>query len=187
MCAPRPTNSGSSLVLLARLTGSSAASPASTVLTVYLPSAAVQVPRVTGAVVAPGAIAPLAEPVRVRTTVPPASTTVSVTPCAAELEATVPWFLIATLNVTVPPAAGLPGVQATGAATRSAVSTGRTVSVPVVVLLASLSSVTSPSSSTLADSWYVPASRAPMSADTVADAPAASAPTAAAPTLAVPA
>ena len=59
MFAPRPTNSACVLVLLACLTGSSFASFATTVLTVYLPLAAVQVPTVTGDAVAPAAMAPV--------------------------------------------------------------------------------------------------------------------------------
>ncbi len=56
------------------------------------------------------------------------SRTVSVTPWAPEAEATVPWFLIATVKVTLSPAEGLDGVQATGAATRSELETGLTTS-----------------------------------------------------------
>src|SRR5215468_6878513 len=53
MFAPCPTNIGVSLVLLPCLTGSSLASTAMTTCTVYLPFTAVQVPRLTGAVVTP--------------------------------------------------------------------------------------------------------------------------------------
>ena len=51
---------------------------------------------------------------------------VSVTPCEPDAEAIVPWFLIATEKLTVLPADGLPGDQATGEAIRSEVSTGLT-------------------------------------------------------------
>ncbi len=129
MLAPRPTYSGWLLVLFACLTGSSLASVAITVFTVYLPLPAVQVPRFTGVVVAPDAMAPVYEPVRVLTTAPVvASATVRVTLWAPPAEATVPWFLIAAVKVTLLPAAGLPGVQLTGAATRSELATWATTS-----------------------------------------------------------
>ncbi len=115
-------------MLLARLTGSSLASSASTTRTVYRPLAAVQVPRLTGRVVAPAAIAPVYEPVSVRTTVPASLSTVSVMPCAPPAEAMVPWLRIATEKVTVLPADGLLGDQATAAATRSELATGPTTS-----------------------------------------------------------
>src|SRR5690606_6252404 len=108
-------------VLLPRLSGSSAGSAASTTRTVCRPSAAVQVPSVTGSVVAPGAMTPLAEPVRVRTAAPEASSTVSVMPWEPPPEAMVPSFLMATVKGTASPRAGLAGVQPTSA-TRSAVS-----------------------------------------------------------------
>ena len=67
-------------------------------------------PRLTLALLAPAAIAPLAEPVRVRTTAPVALfVTVTVRPCAAVDVATLPWFAIVAENVTVLPAAGLLG------------------------------------------------------------------------------
>ena len=129
MFAPRPTNRFWLLVLLACLAGSSLASFASTTLTVYRPLAAVQVPRLTGRVTAPGAIVPLAEPVSVRTTAPVvALVTVSVMPCAPLAEAIVPWLRIATVNVTVAPFCGMVGVQLTGEATRSDVGTAVTTS-----------------------------------------------------------
>ena len=73
-------------------------------------------------------------------------------PWAPPAEATVPWFLIATENVTVLPAAGLPGDQPVGEATRSELSTGLTTSGVglVKVLLASFCSMTSLASSTFA-------------------------------------
>ena len=79
-----------------------------------MPLAAVQLPRFTGAAVAPAAIAPVYEPVRVLTMAPLRSATVSVMPCAPAAEAMVPWFLHAAVNVTVLPAAGLLGVQRGG-------------------------------------------------------------------------
>jgi hypothetical protein len=153
MFAPRPTKSDRSLLLLARFTGSSLASSASTTRTVYRPLAAVQVPRLTGLVVAPAAMAPVYEPVSVRTTAPLAAfTTVSVMPCAPPADATVPWFLIATVNVTTLPLAGLPGVQPTGEATRSELATGATTSEDGLVkeLFVSFCSMTALASSTLA-------------------------------------
>src|SRR5918993_2835778 len=116
--APRPTKNGRSLVLLARLTGSSLASSASTTRTVYRPLVATQVPMVTVGAVAPAAMVPEYDPVSVRTTVDPLSR-VRVMPCAPLAEAIVPWLRIATENVTVLPAAGLLGVQETVWATRS--------------------------------------------------------------------
>jgi len=95
----------------------------------YASLAAGQVPRLTGAAVAPGAMTPLCAPVSVRTVAPVvASTTVSVMPCAPLAEATVPWLRIATVNVTVAPFCGLLGVQLTGEATRSDVGTADTTS-----------------------------------------------------------
>src|SRR2546430_6481367 len=126
MFAPWPTNIGVSLVLLACLTDSSLASTAMTTCTVYFPLAAVHVPRLTGLVVAPGLIVPENEPLSVVTVLPLLSLRVSVTPCEPPADATVPWFLMATENVTVLPAAGLPGVQLTGEATRSELWTGFT-------------------------------------------------------------
>ncbi|MNI54492.1 hypothetical protein D3C73_1093900 [compost metagenome] len=109
-------------------TGSSLSSTAICVFTVYLPFAAVQVPKVTGAVVEPLAIVPLYEPVSVLTTVFVAvSVTVRVMLWTPPAEAAVPWFLIATVKVTVLPPAGLPGDQLTGAAIRSELETGTTV------------------------------------------------------------
>ena len=97
-----------------------------TVLTVYLPFAAVQVPRRTGAVVWPAAMAPVWEPVSVLTVAPLASWTVRVMPWAPDAEATEPWFFRATVNVTSSPAEALVGVQETGAASRSELATGLT-------------------------------------------------------------
>src|SRR3569833_549912 len=128
MSAPRPTKNGVVLVLFACLTGSSFGSFASTTLTVYLPLAAVHEPRATGAAVAPAAMVPLTEPVKVFTTLLPASSSDSVMPWEPDPEATVPWFLTATLNDTAFPAAGLPGVQLTDEATRSELATGATTS-----------------------------------------------------------
>src|SRR3954453_13104385 len=128
MFAPRPTKNGLVLVLLACLTGSSFGSPASTTLTVYLPLAAVQEPRFTAGAVAPAAIVPRTERVRVFTTALPASRSVSVMPCEPDPEATVPWFLTATLNDTLLPLEGLLGLQLTEEATRSELETGATTS-----------------------------------------------------------
>jgi hypothetical protein len=65
MFAPRPTKNGTVLVLLPCLMASSLASTATVVVTVYLPLTAVHEPRFTGAVVAPGAIVPENDPVKV--------------------------------------------------------------------------------------------------------------------------
>src|SRR5689334_2235063 len=108
MFAPRPTNSGLSLLLLACLMDSSLVSAARTVCTVYLPLTAVQVPRLTTDELAPAASVPVYDPVRVLTVAPVESTTVSVTPCAPLPEAWVPWFLMTTEKLTVLPADGLP-------------------------------------------------------------------------------
>src|SRR3954453_11742126 len=89
MLAPRPTKNGLSLVLLACLTGSSLASSASTVRTVYLPSTAVQVPRLIAGEDAPAARVPEYEPVRVFTVVPESDSTATVTPCAPAADAVV--------------------------------------------------------------------------------------------------
>src|SRR3954470_1504004 len=118
MFAPRPTNSGLSLVLLACLTASSLVSAARTVCTVYLPLTAVHVPRLTTGEPAPAGSGPVYAPVSVFPVAPVASLSVSVTPCAPEPLAWVPWFLITTVKVTVLPADGFDGDQATGAATR---------------------------------------------------------------------
>lgn len=115
-------------MLLACLTGSSLPSAASTTRTVYLPFAAVQVPRLIGPTVAPALITPEYEPVRVRTTVPDSLSTVSVMPCAPDADATLPALRTDTEKVTVLPADGLPGDQATDEATRSDVATGLTTS-----------------------------------------------------------
>lgn len=81
----------------------------------------------TGAVVAPAAIAPSWEPVTVRTVAPLESTRARVRAWAPLAEATVPWLRTATRKVTVSPAAGPDGdVVTTG--TRSELLTGRTVS-----------------------------------------------------------
>src|SRR5262245_4826127 len=119
MLAPWPTNMAVSLVLLACLTASSLVSTAMTTCTVYFPLTAVQVPSATGLVVAPGLMVPENAPVSVVTVDPLVSFRVSVTPCEPPADATVPWFLMATENVTVLPADGVPGVQLTGDATRS--------------------------------------------------------------------
>src|SRR6266545_215799 len=161
MFAPRPTNSDRSEVLFACFTGSSLASTPITTRTVYRPFTAVQVPRVTGAVATPTPIVPVNEPVSVRTVEPVSVSTVSVMPCVPPAEATVPWLRTATVNVTVAPPGGLSGDQPTDAATRSELATWAVTA-------------------------YVPASRAPMPAETVTVAPAASPPTAAVPTLVVP-
>src|SRR3954447_22906126 len=100
MLAPRPTKKGLSLVLLARFTGSSLPSSASTVRTVYLPLTAVQVPRLIAGEDAPAARAPEYDPVRVLIVAPESESTVTVTACAPLAEAAVPWFLIVTENVT---------------------------------------------------------------------------------------
>src|SRR5690348_14929066 len=124
---------------------------------------------------APAASVPVHEPVSVRTTVEPLSR-VSVTPWAPPAEAADPWFLSVTEKVTVLPAVGVPGDQLTTEATRSELLTGVTVKEDVYELLASLDSMTVFASSTLATTWYEPASRAPMVAETVVCAPAARAP-----------
>src|SRR3954447_8298604 len=122
MLAPRPTKNGFSVVLLACLTGSSLASLATTVRTVYRPLTAVQVPRLIDGDEAPGPSAPVYDPVSVRTTVDPLST-VTVTPWAPPAVATVPWFFSVTEKVTVLPAAGLPGAQPDADAIRSELAT----------------------------------------------------------------
>src|SRR4051812_3888348 len=116
MFAPRPTKNDRVLVLLACLTGSSLASFARTTRTVYLPLTAGHEPSATGDVVAPGAIAPVYDPVNVRTVPPAASSSVSVIPWAPPAEATLPSFRSDTENATALPAAGLPGVHETDAA-----------------------------------------------------------------------
>lgn len=127
MLAPRPTNKDWVALLFSRLTGSSLASAATVVRTVYEPLAAVQVPTVTAPVVAPAAIVPSYEPVRVRTVAPLESTSATVMPCAPPAEPMVPWLRRATLKVTVSPSAGPDGeVVSTG--TRSELLTGRTTS-----------------------------------------------------------
>ena len=84
-------------------------------MTVYLPFTAAQVPRLTGPVVAPASITPVYEPVSVLTVAPlVASIRVTVMPWAPAAEACVPWFLMATVNVTVLPADGLLGDQLDG-------------------------------------------------------------------------
>jgi hypothetical protein len=188
MLAPRPTNSDRSLVLLARREAGSAGSAAMTVRTVYRPFAAVQVPRLRAGADVSAAMTPFTAPVNVRTTVPASSRTMTVTACAPPDDATVPWLRTVTANVTGLPACGVPGAQLTAEATRSAASTGRTVSgaVPVYALFVSSCSTTVFSSSTFAVSGYVPAARAPIATGTATDAPAASAPTAAEPAFAVP-
>src|SRR3569833_4628658 len=106
MSAPRPTKNGVVLVLFACLTGSASGACASTTLTVYLPLAAVHEPRATGAAVAPAAMVPLTEPVKVFTALLPASSSDSVLPWEPAPAAPVPWFVTATLNATAFPAAG---------------------------------------------------------------------------------
>lgn len=73
----------------------------------------------------------------------------------------------------------------TEAATRSELSTGRTTRLValVKVLFVSFDSTTALAGSATALSWYVPESRGPMFAVTVAEAPAARAPTEAEPTF----
>src|SRR3954469_6988572 len=153
MFAPRPTKSGFSLALLACLTGSSLESPATTVRTVYLPFAAVQVPRLIAGEEAPAARVPVYDPVNVFTVVEPFRT-VTVTLCAPAAVAAVPWFFSVAVNVTVLPADGLPGDQFTAEATRSELLTGATTRLFGLVyeLFASLVSTTVFASSTLADS-----------------------------------
>jgi hypothetical protein len=149
--APRPTNSDWSAVLLVRLTGSSLPSAATVARTVYRPLTAGQVPRFTPAPVAPALMVPVNVPVSVRTVPPLPSSRVSVTACPPPAEAIVPWLRMATVKVTVLPAAGVPGDHvATG--TRSELSTGRTTSgLPAVKeLLVSLVSMTVLPSSTFA-------------------------------------
>src|SRR5262249_37712991 len=106
-------------------TASSAESTAMTVCTVYLPSAAVQVPMFTF-VLAPDASYPLNEPLSVVTVAPLLPTSVVVTACEPLPDAIVPWFLTVTVNVTVLPADGVLGFQATEEATRSELCTGAT-------------------------------------------------------------
>ena len=92
---------------------------------VYLPLTAVHVPRVTGAAVAPAAIAPLTEPVRVATVALFWSSRVTVMPCEPLVVAIVPWFLTEAVKVTVLPFDGFGGVQ-DSVPTRSADCTGAT-------------------------------------------------------------
>src|SRR3954466_5996701 len=125
MFAPRPTNSAWVLVLLPCLTGSSLASLATTVFTLYRPLAAAQVPTVTGAAVAPAAMAPVYVPLSVLTAVPFWSAIVTVTPWAPPALATVPWLRRVVVKVTALPADGVFGDHA-GAATRSELCTGLT-------------------------------------------------------------
>src|SRR4051812_13708450 len=127
MFAPRPANNACVLVLLPRFTGSSLASVATTVLTEYRPLAAVHVPTVTGAAVAPAAMVPVYVPLSVLTTVPFWSAIVTVAPWAPPADATVPWLRRVVVNVTVSPADGLFGDHAV-AATRSELCTGLTTS-----------------------------------------------------------
>ena len=151
MFAPCPTNSGVSLELLPCFTGSSLASTATVVWTVYRPLAAVHEPMPTF-VVAPLARLPLNEPLSVLTVLPFASSTATVTAWEPSAVATVPWFFTVTVKFTVLPAAGLPGVHATDAGTRSELCTGRTTSAVGLVkaLLPSFSSMTAFDSSTFA-------------------------------------
>jgi hypothetical protein len=127
MFAPWPTNSGVLLVLLPCLILSSLASTATVVRTVYRPLTAVHEPMPTF-VVAPGARLPLNEPDSVLTVALFASSRVIVTACEPLAVAIVPWFLTVTVKVTVLPADGLPGVQATEDGTRSELCTGATTS-----------------------------------------------------------
>lgn len=115
-------------MLLVCFTGSSLPSAASTTRTVYLPLAAVQVPRLIGPTVAPGLITPEYEPVRVRTAVPDSLSTVSVMPCAPDADAWLPALRSDTEKVTVLPGGGLPGDQSTAEATRSELATALTTS-----------------------------------------------------------
>src|SRR3954471_5577165 len=125
MLAPRPTKNDLSLVLFACLTASSLASTATTVGTVYLSFAAVQVPRLIAGDEAPAARVPVYEPVSVFTVEEPLRI-VTVTLCAPPAVAAVPWFFSVTEKVTVLPAAGLPGDQVTAEAIRSELLTGVT-------------------------------------------------------------
>lgn len=104
------------------------ASSARTTFTVYEPLAAVQLPRFTGAVVAPAAMAPLCAPVRVFTVAPLESIRLSVMAWLPLADATVPWFFTATENVTLSPSAGADGEVVTAVATRSELDTGFTTS-----------------------------------------------------------
>jgi hypothetical protein len=105
----------------------------------------------TGAVVPPAAIAPDAEPVPVMTVAPWSLSSVRVMPWEALLDPMLPWLAIATVKVTVLPADGLLGDQAT-TGTRSALWIGVTTSelVPLALLLASFFSITPLASSTFA-------------------------------------
>src|SRR5688500_14410155 len=143
MFAPRPTNNGVLLVLLAILVASSAESFPTTTRTVYWPLTAAQVPRFTWAEVAPAAMAPLTEPVRVSTGAPAWLSSVKVMPCAAVLDATLPWLRMATRKVTAVPPDGLPGVH-DGTGTRSALAISEITSDDgaTVLLLPSLRSST---------------------------------------------
>ena len=81
-------------------------SAATVVVTVYLPFTAVQVPAVT-LTLAPAAMTPVgAVGVSVLTTAPVWSLIVTVTPCAAELDGWLPWFVTVVVNVTVCPPDG---------------------------------------------------------------------------------
>src|SRR5690606_15518500 len=116
-----------------------------------VPSAAVHVPRDTLALLAPAAIAPLTEPVRVRTTAPVAVfVTVTVRPCAPAEVATLPWLASVAEKVTGLPAAGLVGDHVT-VGTRSelgaAVSTSG-VGFVYALLLSSCSATVPPASAT---------------------------------------
>src|SRR5689334_8548684 len=126
MFAPWPTNRLVSLVLLPCLMDSSAESTAITVWTVYLPLTAVQVPMFTF-VLAPEASDPLNEPFSVVTVAPLLLSSVMVTACEPLPDAIVPWFFTVTVKVTVLPADGVLGVQATAEATRSELCTGVTM------------------------------------------------------------
>lgn len=154
MSAPRPTKSDSVLVLFARFTGSSLASSASTTFTVYEPLAAVQVPRETGDVVEPAAMAPLCAPVRVLTVAPLESIRLRVIPWLPLADATEPWFFTATEKVTVSPFEGPDGEVVTALATRSELETGFTTSgvPPVKRLFVSFCSMISSAGSTTAPS-----------------------------------
>src|SRR5689334_8447038 len=127
MFAPRPTKNDWVPVLLACFTASSLASTAIVVRTENLPFTAVQVPRDTGDAVAPAAITPVVDPVRVLTVVLSASSRVSVIACDPPAEAMVPWFFTVTENVTRFPDAGVVGDHP-AVATRSELCTGETTS-----------------------------------------------------------
>src|SRR5258705_10181253 len=112
-------------MLLACFTANSAGSTAITVCTVNFPLTAVQLPTLT-LVEAPGLSDPLKEPLRVATVAPPVLSRVTVTACEPLPDAIVPWFFTVTVNVTLLPADGVLGVQATCEATRSELCTGAT-------------------------------------------------------------